>query len=205
MNKKAFTLIELLVVIAITGILAALLVPALGKARAGARSAQCSNNLRNIGLAIHMHIDDHGGKFPVCYSGSTSYWFRQLEPYIDDSETYHCPEYKYFVDSLNRDYISYGFNYIGLNRVDGDYYGIDIAKVLSPSQCIMMADSRKRPTEPDPTSSNYMINFDVNDRYIGDRHSGGPNILFVDCHVKWYLQSDVPTVDADRPIWWNIY
>lgn len=64
MHKKAFTLIELLVVIVIVGILAALLIPALGAAREGARRAQCANNLRQHGVAWYMYLDEHGDCFP---------------------------------------------------------------------------------------------------------------------------------------------
>ncbi len=68
MNKKAFTLIELLVVILVIGILAAFLVPAMGRAREGARRAQCTNNLRQIGIAWYLYLDDHDEHFPK-YSG----------------------------------------------------------------------------------------------------------------------------------------
>lgn len=64
MQKRAFVLIELLVVAVVIGLLLALLVPALGKARETARKAKCANNLRQIGIAMHMYIDDNDSKFP---------------------------------------------------------------------------------------------------------------------------------------------
>jgi prepilin-type N-terminal cleavage/methylation domain-containing protein len=56
-NKKGFTLIELLVVIAIIGILMAILIPAVQRARAAARRAACQNNLRQYGVSMHLFAD----------------------------------------------------------------------------------------------------------------------------------------------------
>lgn len=90
-SKKAksltgFTLIELLVVIAVLGLLIAILVPALGRAREGARRAQCINNLRQIGLAIHQYIDENDFNFLPYADVDGNRWYYLLDPHIGDNK-----------------------------------------------------------------------------------------------------------------------
>jgi prepilin-type N-terminal cleavage/methylation domain-containing protein/prepilin-type processing-associated H-X9-DG protein len=81
-RKRGFTLVELLVVIAIIGILVALLLPAVQAAREAGRRAQCLNNLKQVGLAFHMHHDALK-VFPAANSPVFGSSFTLALPYIE--------------------------------------------------------------------------------------------------------------------------
>jgi prepilin-type N-terminal cleavage/methylation domain-containing protein/prepilin-type processing-associated H-X9-DG protein len=82
-KAKAFTLIELLVVIAIIGILAAMLLPALNKAREKGRSAVCISNLHQINVAIRLYADDHAEQMPpASYGSGAQNWPKVLGSYM---------------------------------------------------------------------------------------------------------------------------
>ncbi|MDD5679759.1 MAG: DUF1559 domain-containing protein [Candidatus Omnitrophica bacterium] len=167
-----------MVVIAIIGVAAACLTPVLGKAREGARRAMCANNLRQIGIAMHMYIDDHNNKFPAFSGPHTTVWCSDLSPYLDDNNVWNCPSYRYSIP-LDAEHSSYGYNALSIGSAT------DINLIKSWSTRIMFTDS----SDFDSPYAYPWIDTRRSRNYPGTRHSGGANVLFLDGHVSWYLQS----------------
>jgi prepilin-type processing-associated H-X9-DG protein/prepilin-type N-terminal cleavage/methylation domain-containing protein len=174
----AFTLIELLVVISIVGLLAAMLMPTLRQSRESARAAVCGSNLRQIGMATQMYLDDYGRYFPYYSdSGADRFWYFGLEspfsptgppgtrhidltkaklyPYLQKLHGIEvCPSYDYRSPKWRQKFdqitYGYGYNYYGLvtNTV-----GKTPSQLRDPARIVCFADTAQINTFQTPASS----------------------------------------------------
>lgn len=148
-KPKGFTLIELLVVIAIIAILAAILFPVFAQAREKARTASSGSNVRQLGLAIRMYVQDYDERFP--FGGwlpngndGTHEWQNTVAPYIKNKGLYYCPSSTDDNEdprdptawSWNRNPVSYLYN----NQLGRDRVPAKDASVNSPADCWMIVD-----------------------------------------------------------------
>lgn len=213
-NKGYFTLIELLVVIAIVAMLAAMLLPALGRAKEAARTTQCAGNLRQIGAGFAGYLADFEGWFPPLYYGSTVWtdwkkdWLQIIAPQmgkdkelgngqadwekLPHSSVFVCPSIKWPSSSpspTSAIYASYGYNSALGATAPYTTYG---ASVSAPVKVGRVSKPSLQfvcvDTWYHPTASDdyrRLTHFRAEDQaWLCFRHSRKANAMYLDGHVK---------------------
>jgi len=211
---NGFTLIELLVVIAIIAILAAILFPVFAQAREKARQSTCLSNMKQLGLAMMMYVDDFDESYPFSIQSETNYWTAWpylINGYVKNSGIFYCPSQpikppkdvniNYVLYSCNRAIMPY---HIIPNFLDAP---TAMASLKNPADIVLIFETSRFDLEgvdmgwngtgnvylPGAGATNgvaFQGSANLKSDYMNGRHSQGINITFGDGHAK-YLKSSV--------------
>jgi prepilin-type N-terminal cleavage/methylation domain-containing protein/prepilin-type processing-associated H-X9-DG protein len=200
-RRKGFTLIELLVVIAIIALLAAILFPVFARARENARKSACSNNLKQIGVAMLQYVQDHDEQYVAlrhgtgCPSAPCFYWAWHdlMQPYLKSRQVYKCPSSG--TNSSGPIVTSYTYNWMIAGKLLADVERpaqvpafMDAIGTHDPTLSLLNIPYSASCAAPCQLGRQTVANGVANDNVAGlmhpTRHLDTMNIVFADGHVK---------------------